>query len=111
MGEIKAKVIACGDLILLFTLGSSKFKVKITRCYLMPTNRHHTLVLAPFQRAGFQKAAHDMHNKVQITLDSGEIIDIPILVVLDYLDHAKIEIISPGCHRAQSESHKIDQMV
>ena len=52
-----------------------------------------------------------MHNKVNITLDSIEVIDIPILVVLNHLDYAKIKIISPGRHKAHSESHRIYQMV
>ena len=41
-GEIKAQVTAYGDLILLFAHGSKTFKVTITRCYVMTTNRHHT---------------------------------------------------------------------
>ena len=64
-GEIKAKVAAHGALILLFALGSRTFKVMITRCYVMPTNRHHTLGLALFRRAGYQKATHDIHNNAQ----------------------------------------------
>ena len=52
-----------------------------------------------------------MRNKVQITLDSVEIIDIPISVVLNHLDHTKINIFSPSSLTAQSESHIIDQMV
>ena len=97
-----AQVTAHGDLILIFALGSRTFKVTITRCYVIPTNLHHDLGLAPFRRSGFQKVVHVMHNKVKITLDSWEIID---------LDHAKIKIISPGSLAAHSESHKIDQMV
>ena len=109
--EIKAKVTACGNLILLFALGSRSFKATITRCYVMITNRHHTLGLDPFRRTGCQKVVHNMHNKVKITLDSGEIIDIPISVVLNHLNYAKIKIISPGSLTSQSESSKIEQMV
>ena len=42
------------------------------------------------------------------TLNSGEIIKIPISVVLNLLDYSKIKIISPGSLTAQLESHKID---
>ena len=68
----------------------------------MITNSHHTLGLAPFRRIGCQKVVHDIYAKVHITLDSGEIIDIPISVVFNHLDYAKIKIISPGSHIALS---------
>ena len=42
------------------------------------------------------------------TLNSGDIIKIPISVVLNLLDYSKIKIISPGSLTAQLESHKID---
>ena len=106
-----AQVTAHGDLILIFALGSRTFKVTITRCYVIPTNLHHDLGLAPFRRSGFQKVVHVMHNKVKITLGSGEIIGIPISVVLNHLDCATIKIISPGSLTVHSESHRIDQMV
>ena len=44
----------------------------------MRTNRHHTLGLVPFYRTDYKKAVYNMHNKVHITLDSEEVIDIPI---------------------------------
>ena len=62
----------------------------------MTTTRHHTLDLSPFRRASCKKAVHEMHNKVQITLDSGKVIYIPIPVVLNHLDYAKIKVLSPG---------------
>ena len=62
----------------------------------MTTNLRHTLGLATFQRAGFKKTVHDMHNKLHVTLDSGEIIEILISVVLNHLNYAKIKIISPS---------------
>ena len=99
-GEIKAQVTACGDLILLFAQGSRTFKVTITRCCVIPTNRHHTLDLVPFRRVGCQKAVHTMHNKVQLTLDSGDMIDVPISVVLNHMDCAKIRIFFSWQHHS-----------
>ena len=100
--EIKEKVTAYGDFILLFALGSWEFQATITRCYVMTTNRHHTLDLSPFRRASCKKTVHEMHNKVQITLDSGKVIYIQISVVLNHLDYVKIKILSPGRHDAHS---------
>ena len=76
----------------------------------MLTNRHHTLGLGPFRRAGCKKAFHYMHNKVQTTLDGGEVIDILISVVLNHLDYAKVKIISPGGHPDPIEPHKTEYM-
>ena len=75
---------------------SKTFQVTITACYVMSTNRRQILGIDPFQRAGCKKAVHDMHNKVKIALDSVEVIDIPISVVLNHLDYAKVNILSPG---------------
>ena len=49
-----------------------------------------------------------MHNKVQITLDGGEAIEIPISVMLSHLDHSKVKILSPSGHPASIESHNIE---
>ena len=91
-------------------LGSQTLQVAMPRCYFMPTNLHHTLGLAPFRRSGFKKATHDIHNKVQITLESGEAIDIQILVVLNHLDCVKVKTLSPGGYPAPIESHNIEKM-
>ena len=93
--EIKEKVIAFGDPVVLFAIGSRSFKVTIARWCSMPTNYRHTLVLAPFRREGCNKATHSMHNKLQITLESEEVIGILISIVLNHLDHAKFNIF-PG---------------
>ena len=77
----------------------------------MPTNRHNDLGLAPFSLYDCTKSVHDMHNKVQITLESEKSIDIAILVVLIYLDYTKIKILSPGGIKPHPESHIIDQMM
>ena len=66
----------------------------------MTTNLHHTLGLATFQREGFMKVVHNMHNKLHVTLDSGKVIDIPISVVLNHLDCTKIKILSSSGHKA-----------
>ena len=110
-GEIKAKVTAHGDLILIFALGSWTFQATTTRCYVMTSNRYCTLGLAPFRWADYKKAVHDMHNRVQNTLDSGEVIESPISVVLNHLDYTKIKILPPGMRAVHLESHRIDQMV
>ena len=51
-GEIKVKISACVNLILLFDLGSWKFQVTINRCYLIHTNSHHILGLDLYRRYG-----------------------------------------------------------
>ena len=46
--EIKEKVTAYSDLILLFDLSLSTFQVITNRCYVMTTNLHDILGLATF---------------------------------------------------------------
>ena len=96
---------------MLFAMVSRTFQVTITRCYVIPTNRHYDLGLDPFRRAGCKKVVHEMHNKVQITLDSSNVIDFLISVVLNHLDYSKIKILSPGVDQVHVESHRIDHMV
>ena len=76
----------------------------------MPTNSHHALGLALFRRDSCKKVVHDMHNKVQITLESNKVIEIPISVMLNHLDYAKIKILSPDEIKSHPGSHSVDQM-
>ena len=50
-GGGKAAVTACGELYALFKIDSLEHKIIIERCYVMPSNKHHTLGLAPFKKA------------------------------------------------------------
>ena len=109
-GDIRGKLTAHRDLIVLFAIGSIKCQVTINRFYVMPTNLHKTLRLAPFYRAGCMKATHYVHNKVKITLDSGEVIDITISVVSNHLYYVKVNILSPGINPDPIDSHNVDHM-
>ena len=95
-GEIKAKATTYVDLIFLLVMGSMTFQVTMTRCCVTFTNLYHTFSLAPFRRAGRKKTVHYMNNKVQITLDDVEVVEIPISVALNHLDYSKFKILSQG---------------
>ena len=48
-GATQDKVTVCGDLIVLFTIGSRSHKVAITRFYTIPTNHNHNFGLTPLR--------------------------------------------------------------
>ena len=68
----KSKVIAHGELHALFTMENAKYRITIERCYVMLSNRHHTLGLDPFKKSGCTKVIHSIHEHVDFYLDNGK---------------------------------------
>ena len=95
-GGGKATVIAYGDLHALFEINDTRYRIIIHCCYVMPSNNHHTLGLAPFKKAGCSKAIHNMHEKVEFHLENGEINILPVTVVSNLLDYVTLKIILPA---------------
>ena len=73
----------------------------------MPTNLYYNFGFAPFRRAGCKKSTYGMRNKVQITLDGRDIVDIPISFIFNHLDCINVKIISPDRNLIPIESHNI----
>ena len=94
-GEIKAKAIAHGDLIVLFAIGSRTCEVTILRCFVMPIINYCTFGLAPILRTGCKKSICDMHDKVQIVLEGGELVDVLVSEIHNHLDYVKVKIPPP----------------
>ena len=61
--EIKAKMTAHGNLIVLFAIGSRAHEVTILRCFVTPANLYCTFSFAPIRRTECKKFIHGMNDK------------------------------------------------
>ena len=57
----KAQVIAYRELYALFKVSNINFQIIINRDYVILLNKHYTLGLVPFKKAGYIRAIHSMH--------------------------------------------------
>lgn len=102
-GGGKAQVVAYGDLHALFTIANVQYRIIIQKTYVMPSNKHHTLGLTPFKKAGCTRAIHSMHEYLEFHLDNGQIANIPITLINNSLDYVTLKIIPPQSYDANNE--------
>lgn len=110
-GGGKAQVISCRDLHALLTINNVQYKIVIHQTHVMPSNKHHTLGLSPFQKAGCTRAIHRIHEYVEFHLDNGQVATLPTTLTHNSLDYVTLEIIPPqSCNPSNDLKQQADIM-
>ena len=110
-GGGKAAVTAYGELHALFTIDNINYKMTTSRCYVMPSKKHHTLGLSSFKKAGCSKAIHDMHEKVEFHLENGKKKILLTSVISNSLDYVTLEIVPPSTCNLSNVSTLDDDVI
>ena len=110
-GGGKAKVTARGELHALFKIDDVHYWIIIERFYVMPSNKHHTLGLAPFKKSGCTKAIHIMYEHVEFHFDNATKSTMPITLISNSLDYVSLEIMPPTSCYSSNNNNKEDGLI